>query len=281
MGTPFILEEATIRLKVGDENGEEVWIGACAQGLTLSSDLEERKIQIPGQRFTEVDHEDESHVIEIENVWLMKTDGPDLPVMPLMQRNRLFALVIDWTDEESGNQNRRYYQNVTWRAQRVGDRAMQNITFRASALAEYPGFETVYYISGSKVIPVYRYHPTTQTFTSLDDTGLAEIRKSAGKVEIFIEDVRALLADADRVLINSLQAWGITTVPVSPRLEFLLNSRVASLTRAGDLIAGNCYEDDALFAAADGLVFKDGDGAKRLVFGATGAFMAGLEEGTV
>lgn len=280
MGTPFIIEEADIRLKVGDEDGVEVWIGGCAQNLTLTDEFQEQAIEMPGKAFGEVQHVNESHVIEIENVWLMKTDGPDLPIMPIMQRGRVFALVIDWVDEETRNQNRRTYQGVTWRAQRVGSQAMQNVTFRAESLAEYPGFETVYYVNGLRVVPVYRYHPATQSFTLLDDTGLAEIRKSPGKVEILVENVRALLADADKVLINTLQAWGITTVPVSPRLEFVLNSRVASLTKAGDLVAGNCYEDDALFAPADGLVFKDGDGTKRLVFGATGAFMKSLEEGT-
>jgi hypothetical protein len=281
MGTPFIIEEADIRLKIGDENGEEVWIGGCAKGLKLNGEFEDRPIEIPGDPFAEVQQVNENHTIEMENVWLMKTDGPDLPIMPLMQRGRVFVLVIDWVDEESGNQNRRVYQGVSWRAQRIGEVAMQNVTFRAKAMAEYPGFETIYYVSGLKVVPVYRYHPTTETFTSLDDTGLAEIRPATGKVEIFIDNVRALLADADKVLIDQLQAWGITTVPISPRLEFVLNSRVASLTQAGELVAGNCYEDDAMFAAASGLTFKDGDGVKRLVFGATGAFMASLEEGTL
>ena len=281
-GNAFIIEEANITLRTGDENGLEYWIGGCANNLSLNKEFQERPIETPGQPYSEADHENESHVIEMENVWLMKTDGPDLPLMPFMQRGQAYALVIEWRDRETGYQNKRTYRGVTWRAQKVGSQAMQNVTFRAQSMAEYAGFETVYYVSGRIRTPIYRYNPGTETFTMVgegdDVTGLGEIRRSSGKVEIFVEGVLALRADADGVAVDALRAIGTTTVPIPPRLEFLLDSRVATVTKEGELVAGNLYEDDALFAAAKGMIFKDSEGVRRMVFGNDGAYVPWIAE---
>lgn len=287
-GNTFIVEEANIALRIGGKNGVRVWIGGCAQRLTLNKTLTEAERQIPGRRFTEVDHVDEAHAIEIENVWLQDTAPLD-PIMPELERGRVYTLVISWKDGETGYFNKRTYYGVTGQAQRVGPEALQNLTYRAQRMVEWAADDLeVVYVDGAQKLILYSYNAETagwvERHPDREDLvpALAEIKTSAAKLEIFIANRRALLADSNGVAVKRLSAAGFNKLSVQPRLEFwVLGVTCATLTQEGWLAVGNAFESPSTAAlaaaAADGFPLA-GEGDPYGVLGEGGLYALGILE---
>lgn len=250
----FIVEEAQIAVTLGSDSGVKVWIGACAQKLTLTDEFAEVALQYHGEPFEEVKHVNESHKIEIENVWLLDTSIAP-PIIPLIRRGQVLNMVIVWQDADTGFWNKRTYFNATGQIQRIGEAGFQNLNYRAQRMIPEAGkdefdlqpsaINQVIYVDGSNRTPLYNFNPETHTYIPIDVSlipSLAEIRQVTGDTFIDIAGVNKLGATTDDLDVAQIIAQGTTVIDESPRLEFWLNSRVGSLTASGKLVVGNVVE---------------------------------------
>lgn len=134
---PVIIFEADIQL-ISVTNGEQ-YFGACAENITLTDEYEQRKVEYPGVATTKRKKTDESHTIEIGNLWLIDLTV-DPPVIPDLDPGDLYRLIIEWTDLDTGYKAKRTYEGVTLRGDRITT-PNQNLTFDAETVenvAEVP-----------------------------------------------------------------------------------------------------------------------------------------------
>lgn len=132
VGNPFVVEEAEIFLYLSDNTA--VWIGGCANNLSPNKELTEHVVEQQGEIFGTVKHVNEAHTIEIENVWLLDTSGGS--GMPRIERDIFYAMVIIWYDYDTDNFVKFTYYGVTGRSQKIGERALQNLVYRAQSRFE-------------------------------------------------------------------------------------------------------------------------------------------------
>jgi hypothetical protein len=130
---PVTILEADIRLYDGDEK----YIGGCAENITLTDEYEQRKVEYPGVATAKRKKVDESHVIEIANLWLIDL-SVDPPVVPDLDPDAVYELVIEWTDEDTGYRATRTYEGVTLRGDRITT-PNQNLTFDAETVQNEAG----------------------------------------------------------------------------------------------------------------------------------------------
>jgi hypothetical protein len=257
-GNPFVIQEADIRLYFDGDDGRKVWLGGCAERLTLTDEFEETVEKRPGVPFGRRKHTDESHSIEIELVWLLGNELAQEPQMPRIARGQVYKLVIEWKDQETGLSNRRTYLGVTGKAQRIADtNTFTNITYSAEQMFENSEPDAVDYVNGHFREQLYAYDEATDSFsvTSGDVPGYGELRVSSDKIEVFIEGTLCARFDAAGIWCHELHAAAYTRLLHSPRLEFRLANRVFTITKRGEFVVGNITEDDALRDSEDGLVF--------------------------
>jgi hypothetical protein len=96
----FILDDATVNLYPAGPDGRTVtgsalWIGACAETLTLSSRLEGVRFAATGARHASMHHLDEQHEIRINRLWVLRRH--DLHDYKL-ERNQRYVMEIVWRE---------------------------------------------------------------------------------------------------------------------------------------------------------------------------------------
>jgi len=113
---PLTLHEAALSLYLASPDGStpyaEVFIGACAEGINLSSRLEEFRVAATGAEFQRTHHVDEEHFIEVRHVWVLSATAPEV-FQPV--RNQRYLAELVWRDRKlSGLWMRRRYFDVTF-----------------------------------------------------------------------------------------------------------------------------------------------------------------------
>ncbi|HEX4630018.1 MAG TPA: hypothetical protein VH188_03565, partial [Chthoniobacterales bacterium] len=137
-GNPFTILEAEIAFTFGSDPIVPLWAGGCAEEISLNDEYKEQTLEYPGLPNSGVKHVDETHLIDIGNLWLANLDG-SVPVMPNVVRNQVYTLVIVWFDEETGYFAKRTYYEVTARSQRVRT-PNQSLSYRAALMIDLAGF---------------------------------------------------------------------------------------------------------------------------------------------
>jgi hypothetical protein len=135
---PVTILEADISFWPEDDlPTQQAFIGGCAENIVCSDDYEKRSIEYPGVATAKKKKINESHVIEIGNLWLIDT-SQDPPVVPDIDPDATYQMIIEWTDEDTGYRAMRTYTGVTIRGQRVTT-PNQNLTFDAETMLQEGG----------------------------------------------------------------------------------------------------------------------------------------------
>lgn len=143
---PLLLREAVISLYPADASGEPIiaaplWCGTVANSLRLGLTWQEGLSYSSGDYYKTAHHEDESHAIEIDRTWIIRSASPGENVGP--ERNGRYVMEIVWNDVRERIWYKRVYYGVTGRSSDLNsDGARQHNnpqTFRAERFTRAGG----------------------------------------------------------------------------------------------------------------------------------------------
>lgn len=259
--TPFLLLEARFAFYL--ESGESVWMGGEAEKAVCQRGFKERLLYQDGDSFGKTFHEDETHEVKLENLWLLDLGTVRVPEIG---RNVPMVLVIVWYDREVMAWAKRTYFGVTASNQELvgeigrsgsGD-GMQTLRFRAERMVAKAGYASapdlnpeddqgavIRLVNGSVVLsPVLTLSEAGELVAGAFESVTVDEEDEMDVVDI-LGDVAARFA-ASGITCNGLYGVGGTFAPSNePRLEFMVaGRRLATLTQRGVLCAPEFFESD-------------------------------------
>ncbi|GEM_PF-5957054 len=270
----FIVLEAELAFYIstaGDEPVGEAYLGGVADRLIIEDEFKERQVQTHGVAYGGQYHEDEQHLIELENVWMWDWNSTD-PRMPQITRNQRLIMVAVWYDNDTRAWAKRTFYGVTAFHQRIPGDAKQILRFHAERFTPAQGYGDkpdllpadygiVRYRDGSTTSDVYFYDPQSHLYTPTGGVPYAVFTRNATTFSIAINEVLALRAvNGTGLHVVTLTAAGATYGSGRPRIEFYSGgTRMASLTEEGELIVPDVTEQDTA-PAGTGFDFYDTGG---------------------
>jgi hypothetical protein len=253
---PLIIYEAELALYTLDSLGdplEEVFLGACPEGIAMSDPFRSVLIEYHGEAHRREHHEEDEHFITLSNVRAVSygDGGGSAPRVPTLRKNVRYGLVIVWWDPEKLVWIKRSYFSVTASGGPEIDpsNVTQSIRLRAEELVETAGRGSkpdlspvrtgqVIYVSGDERTPLFEYDPGDGSFTLIDSSllsgrGLIDLSEPT-VVSVTVESTLAMTAAASGITLAS----GVSFVGLGgsfndddPRLEFWVgNVRLAALS---------------------------------------------------
>jgi hypothetical protein len=268
---PFLLLEATVAFYFESATPQRLWMGGHAERMTLTRDFKERLLYRPGDPFGAGYYDDESHEIEIDNLWLQSLGSGQ---MPAITRNQKLTLVIVWYDEEVQCFAKRTYYGVTARGQKTQGQiasgrsqsdGMQSLRFRAAYMApEIAGLGgkpdllpqdsgLVRYAGRDGWLNCYRLDYESGNFVDIAGESVVDIAVSTLGLLLQVNGQNVALANTESF---SLAGEIITkgTILREPRMEFYARGqRQAIITESGKLSVGSIVQGAA---APDGALFN-------------------------
>lgn len=286
--------------EAGAPTGEIEYLGGCENKLEIEQGYAEERAERSGDGYARNQHLEETHVIQLENLWLTryrKESGEEFYDSPRIGRAQRFVVVMLWTDEESGVWHKRSYYGVQINPLNFNSSQeyfSQTATMRASYYVpdhgrrpEEPTLQPtslafVRYVTSSGSVDLLSYDFDARTFTALaNPAGKVDLPGAGGGylARILVGGVLALAIDADGVLlVKEIVATGGSFTSGLPRAEFFHgNLRYASLTAAGLLAVPNFLESPATPGLTDDFEFREG-GLWRLSLGLLGAYAPAIED---
>lgn len=140
METVFTLGAALLALYNTDPDGlitgDPIWFGACAEGLNLRHKVEEKRFWPSGRPYPKTHHVGESHVIEIERIWVVDNGGSEDFVV---EREKRYVMQILWEhpDAREGVAFRRTYYGVTIASADLNSQSVHEFAANQVFNAEY------------------------------------------------------------------------------------------------------------------------------------------------
>lgn len=254
---PLIIYEAEVALYTLDALGdplEEVFLGACPEGIELSDPFRSVLLEYHGEAHRREHHEDDEHFITLINVRAVSyaDGGGSAPRVPTLRKNVRYGMVIVWWDPEKLVWIKRSYFSVTAAGGPEIDKSniTQQVRLRGEELVETAGRGSkpdllpvrtgqVIYVSGDERTPLYDYNPADGSFTAIDSSLLSgrglidltsedELRFSVGSTEVLAADAGGSVTLASGM---SFVGLGGSFNDDDPRLEFWVgNVRLAAIS---------------------------------------------------
>ena len=269
----------------GNASSTDVWMGGCLEDLTPEATFESVRMAAHGDPYGRDYHVDESHVIAIQNLWVLEARQL---VMPSIRRNQQYVMVIRWLDEATEAWCKRTYYGVTGMFQGlsvVEETFYENLKFGARRMEEFAGYMNppdltvskvgqLRYVTASDSVVLYSYDFGGGVFAVVDPAllaGRAEIETGVGEWKLLFGASVAMRVTADGLEVKTLTAAGGTfpQADAYPRVEFWDGPRrFAALTAAGELCAphvAEAEEDPGL--ADDFAIAVGGDWAASIAAG--------------
>lgn len=274
--TPFTQWEADIVVYQSDMYGnvagdDPVWLGGTVNKSNFQDGYKTEEANKSGMPVTNMRQLEEQHVIELENVWMVQISAGPVFAAPAIPRDQFYAVVIIWTDEETGVWVKRVYAGVELRELSMGSDSevfVQKLKIEGGVMQQTCGvlaesvpsedatfLGVVRYVSPREQVDLY-------TFDFCNPQGGFQVinpavllgRAAMGPAtpcgyQISVAGAVALEIDGGgQVSVNQVIGIGGSYVynNAVPRLEFYAgSSRIASLSAAGELGIPAFIEADA------------------------------------
>jgi hypothetical protein len=302
---PFSQWEADIAVYLSDASGNTVggaspiWLGGTPSKSNFSDGFKEEEANISGQPGVNIQHLEETHGIELENVWMARADQPVGGVVPVevlgLDRNQFYSIAIIWTDEETGVWVKRVYYGVKLPelSMSTENQVMaQKMKFEGGTMLQTAGtpqqapdegvalYGRVQYVNTlGQATDIYTYDFGTRVFSPV---GGGVPGNSVGwdgtENEITVAGMVALIVtEAGQVQVEQLSAGGTYNNP--PRLDFYAGaSRIASVSAAGVLAVTSFRETDVDPGLPLGFALVDSEGHWLATIDATGVYAPSITD---
>jgi hypothetical protein len=274
--TPFTQWEADVVVYQSDMFGnvagnDAVWLGGTVNKSNFQDGYKTEEANQSGVPVPNMRQLEEQHVIELENVWMVQVAAGPAFAAPTIPRDQFYAVVIIWTDEETGVWVKRVYAGVELRELSMGSDSevfVQKLRIEGGVMQQTCGILAesvpsedatilgmVRYVSPREQVDLYTFDFTNpqEGFQVINPAALAG-RGSIGPgtssgYQISVAGAVALeIYAGGHVSVNQVVGIGGSYVynNAIPRMEFYAgSSRIASLSAAGELGIPAFIEADA------------------------------------
>ena len=303
---PFSQWEADIAVYLSDASGNvaagaaPVWLGGTPSKSNFSDGFKQEEANISGQPGVNIQHLEETHGIELENVWMARADQPVDGVIPVevlgLDRNQFYSIAIIWTDEETGVWVKRVFYGVKLPelSMSTENQVMaQKMKFEGGTMLQTAGtaqqmpnegvaiYGRVLFVNAlGQATDIYNYDFGTRVFSPVPP-GISgdSVGWDGSESEITVAGMVALIVtEAGQVQVEQLTAIG-GTYNSAPRLDFYAGaSRIASVSAAGVLAATSFHETHADPGLPLGFALVDGDGNWLATIDATGVYAPSIAD---
>lgn len=271
---PFTLYEAEWRLFKESSSTVSLYMGGCLEGFNARVTYDSHRMLPHGDPYGYDKNVDESHSIEISNLWVQQRVTAR---MPSLNRDGQWILVVVWRDKETGVWAKRTYWKVVQSNQGLMDEGevfYQNLSFSARYMVEESGVGSwnftpsnpvsLWYVDEEDSLPLYLY--SNKRFNVIDALLLpdrASVSDTGDSWGLSIGASVVFVADDEGIKANSFTALG-GLIPVgvsSPRVEIRKASQVLLIvTGLGEVVAPNISEVDVPLEMSDDIIFASNAG---------------------
>jgi hypothetical protein len=302
---PFSQWEADIAVYLSDASGNvapgaaPVWLGGTPSKSNFSDGFKQEEANISGQPGVNIQHLEETHGIELENVWMARADQPVDGVIPVevlgLDRNQFYSIAIIWTDEETGVWVKRVFYGVKLPelSMTTENQVMaQKMKFEGGTMLQTAGtaqqvpdegvsiYGRVQFVNAlGQATDICTYDFGTKVFSPVGGVSGDLVGWDGSESEITVAGIVALIVtEAGQVKVEQVNAIG-GTYNSAPRLDFYAGaSRIASVSAAGVLAATSFQETHADPGLPLGFALVDGDGNWLATIDATGVYAPSIAD---
>jgi hypothetical protein len=288
--TPFTQWEADVVVYQSDMFGnvagdDPVWLGGTVNKSNFQDGYKTEEANKSGVPVTIMRQLEEQHVIDLENVWMVQVAAGPAFAAPAIPRDQFYAVVIIWTDEETGVWVKRVYAGVELRELSMGSDSevfVQKLRIEGGVMQQTCGvlaesvpsedatiLGVVRYVSPGEQVDLYTFDfCNPQGGFQVINPAVLPGRAAMGPAtpsgyQISVAGAVAMEIDGSgQVSVNGVTCLGGSYVCANsvPRLEFYAGlSRIASLSATGELGVAGFFEADADPDIAGAFWLGDGD----------------------